>query len=65
VKLYRRIGLLKGDCVATCGSKFKAASPRAQNFTKGKITRAVKHPGTASKGMSVKADVQYNAERVV
>jgi transposase len=34
VELCRRIGTLKGDCVAIDGSKFKAANNRDKNFTK-------------------------------
>ncbi len=37
VELCRRIGTLKGDCVAIDGSKFKAVNNRDRNFTKGKI----------------------------
>lgn len=35
VELCRRIGVLKGDCVAIDGSKFKAVNNRDKNFTKG------------------------------
>ena len=37
VELCRRIGVLKGACVAIDGSKFKAVNNRDKNFTKGKI----------------------------
>ena len=37
VELCRRIGVLKGDCVAIDGSKFKAVNNRDRNFTKNKI----------------------------
>jgi hypothetical protein len=37
VELCRRVGVLKGDCVAIDGSKFKAVNNRDKNFTKGKI----------------------------
>lgn len=50
VKLCRRIGTLKGDCVATDGSKFKARNNRDQNFTKGKI---------ASRSAHLEADIEH------
>ena len=37
VELCRRIGTLKGDCVAIDGSRFKAVNNRDRTFTKGKI----------------------------
>ena len=37
VELCRRIGTLKGDCVAIDGSKFKAVNNRDRNFTKGTL----------------------------
>lgn len=37
VELCRRIGMLKRDCVAIDGSKFKAVNNRDKNFTKRKI----------------------------
>ncbi len=37
VELCRRIGVLKGDCVAVDGSKFKAVNNRDRNFTKAKV----------------------------
>lgn len=43
VELCRRIGVLKGDCVAIDGSKFKAVSNRDKNFTKGKIASRTAH----------------------
>jgi transposase len=43
VELCRRIGVLKGDCVAIDGSKFKAVNNRDKNFTKGKITSRTAH----------------------
>lgn len=43
VELCRRIGTLKGDCVAIDGSKFKAVNNRDRNFTKGKIASRLAH----------------------
>ncbi|EEE37196.1 transposase, IS4 family protein [Rhodobacteraceae bacterium KLH11] len=43
VELCRRIGVLKGDCVAIDGSKFKADNNRDKNFTKGKIKSRTAH----------------------
>jgi transposase len=43
VELCRRIGTLKGDCVAIDGSKFKAVNNRDRNFTKGKIASRIAH----------------------
>jgi transposase len=43
VELCRRIGVLKGDCVAIDGSKFKAVNNRDKNFTKGKIASRTAH----------------------
>ena len=43
VELCRRIGTLKGDCVAIDGSKFKAVNNRDRNFTKGKIAGRIAH----------------------
>jgi len=43
VELCRRIGVLKGDCVAVDGSKFKAVNNRDKNFTKGKIASRIAH----------------------
>jgi transposase len=43
VELCRRIGTLKGDCVAIDGSKFKAVNNRDKNFTKGKIASRLAH----------------------
>ncbi len=43
VELCRRIGVLKGDCVAIDGSKFKAVNNRDRNFTKGKIASRITH----------------------
>lgn len=43
VELCRRIGTLKGDCVAIDGSKFKAVNNRDENFTKGKIASRIAH----------------------
>jgi transposase len=43
VELCRRIGTLKGDCVAIDGSKFKAVNNRDKNFTKGKIASRLEH----------------------
>ena len=39
VELCRRIGVLKGDCVAIDGSKFKAVNNRDRNFTSAKLKR--------------------------
>ena len=41
VELCRRIGVLKGACVAIDGSKFKAVNNRDKNFTKGKIASRI------------------------
>ena len=43
VELCRRIGTLKGDCVAIDGSKFKAVNNRDRNFTTGKIASRIAH----------------------
>ena len=43
VELCRRIGTLKGDCVAIDGSKFKAVNNRDRNFTRGKIASRLAH----------------------
>ena len=43
VELCRRIGVLKGHCVAIDGSKFKAVNNRDRNFTKGKIASRLAH----------------------
>jgi len=43
VELCRRIGVLKGACVAVDGSKFKAVNNRDRNFTKGKIASRLAH----------------------
>lgn len=43
VELCRRIGVLKGACVAIDGSKFKAVNNRDKNFTKGKIASRIAH----------------------
>ncbi len=43
VELCRRVGVLKGDCVAIDGSKFKAVNNRDKNFTKGKIASRTAH----------------------
>ena len=43
VELCRRIGVLKGDCVAIDGSKFKAVNNRDRNFTKNKIASRLAH----------------------
>jgi hypothetical protein len=43
VELCRRIGTLKGDCVAIDGSKFKAVNNRDKNFTQGKIAGRLAH----------------------
>jgi transposase len=43
VELCRRIGVLRGACVAIDGSKFKAVNNRDRNFTKGKIANRLAH----------------------
>lgn len=43
VELCRRIGTLRGDCVAIDGSKSKAVNNRDRNFTKGKIASRLAH----------------------
>ncbi len=43
VELCRRIGVLKGECVAIDGSKFKAVNNRDKNFTKSKIASRIAH----------------------
>ena len=43
VELSRRIGVLKGECIAIDGSKFKAVNNRDKNFTKGKIASRIAH----------------------
>lgn len=40
VELCRRIGTLKGTCVAVEGSKFKTVNNRDKNSTKGKMPAA-------------------------
>ncbi|MFC3061833.1 IS1182 family transposase [Paenirhodobacter populi] len=56
VELCRRIGVLKGGCIAIDGSKFRAVNSRDRNFTKGKIANRIAH---------LEADVErYIAEMV-
>ncbi len=43
VELGRRAGVLKGDCVAVDGSKFKAVDNRDRNVPKGKIASRLAH----------------------
>ncbi len=43
VEICRRIGTLKGACVAIDGSKFKATGSRDRNFTKRKIASRLEH----------------------
>lgn len=43
VELCRRIGVLRGACVAIDGSKFKAVNNRDRNFTRGKIANRLAH----------------------
>ncbi len=43
VELCRRIGVLRGDCLAVDGSKFKAVNNRDRNFTKAKIASRLAH----------------------
>jgi len=43
VQICRQIGVLKGDCVAIDGSRFKAVNNRDKNFTKGKIASRIAH----------------------
>lgn len=43
VELCRRIGVLRGVCVAVDGSKFKAVNNRDRNFTKAKIASRLAH----------------------
>lgn len=43
MELCRRIGVLKGDCVAIDDSKFKAVSKLDRNFTKNKIASRITH----------------------
>jgi len=43
VELCRRIGVLKGACVAVDGSKFKAFNNRDRNFTKAKVASRLAH----------------------
>jgi len=43
VELCRRIGVLKGGCVAIDGSKFKAVNNRDRNFTPRKIALRISH----------------------
>ena len=43
VELCRRIGVLRGDCVAIVAGKFKAVNNRDRNFTKGKIANRLAH----------------------
>ncbi len=56
IELCRRIGVLKGDCVAIDGSKFKAFNNRDCNFTKAKI---------ASRLARLEADVQRYINEMV
>ena len=56
VDLCRRIGVLKGNCVAIDGSKFKAVNNRDRNFTKGKI---------ASRLVHLEADVERYIQEMV
>lgn len=56
VELCRRIGTLKGACVAIDGSKFKAAGSRDRNFTKRKIVSRLAH---------LEADVQRYIDDMV
>ncbi len=56
VELCRRIGVLKGACIAIDGSKFRAVNARDRNFTKGKVASRIAH---------LEADVErYIAEMV-
>lgn len=43
VELCRRLGVLKGGCVAIDGSKFKAVNNRDQNFTPRKSSLRISH----------------------
>ena len=43
VELCRRLGVLKGGCVAIDGSKFKAVNNRDRNFTPRKIALRISH----------------------
>lgn len=43
VDVCRRIGVLKGNCIAIDGSKFKAVNNRDRNFTRGKIGSRLEH----------------------
>lgn len=43
VELCRRVGVLKGDCVAIDGSKLKAVNHRDRNFTRNKIASRLVH----------------------
>lgn len=43
VELCRRIGVLKGECVAVDGSNFKAVNNRDRNSTKGEIANRLAH----------------------
>lgn len=43
VELCRRIGVMKGDCLAIDGSKFKAVNNRDRNFTRNKIASRLAH----------------------
>ncbi|CAM3922147.1 hypothetical protein CESP606_16950 [Cereibacter sphaeroides] len=56
IELCCRIGVLKGDCVAIDGSKFKAFNNRDCNFTKGKIASRLAH---------LEADVQRSINEMV
>lgn len=56
VELCRRIGVLKGNCVAIDGSKFKAVNNRDRNFTKGKIASRLAH---------LEADVERYVQEMV
>lgn len=56
VELCRRIGPLKGDCVAIDGSKFKAVNNRDKTFTKGKIANRIAH---------LEADVDHYITKMV
>ena len=55
VGLCRRIGTLKGDCVARDGSKFKAVNDRDKTFTKGRIASRLAH---------LEADVARNIDEM-
>lgn len=44
VELCRRIGTLKGDCVAIDGSRLRAVNNRDRTDTRGKIASRIAHP---------------------